>query len=108
MVDNTNPKDLPKKGLFEKRSEGLSRSEFRQVLRKTSYDPNVKMMRDQRVKMEKELFPQKYGSNISKRDVDKRLLLLNKEKTRTPHTQEKLKIQHEMNLLGKLKNQKLK
>ena len=97
------------KSLFQKRPVGLSRGELRENLKNTKYDPNVKMLKQERVGLEKELFSyQKYGSNISQSDVNRRLLLLNKEKFKAQHTEDKLKIQHEINLLNKLKNQKLK
>lgn len=97
------------KNLFQKRPIGLSRGELRDNLGKTKYDLNVKMSKQERIGLEKELFSyQKYGTNISQEDVNKRISLLNKEKFQTPHTEDKNKIQHEINLLNKLKKQKLK
>ncbi len=99
----------PEKTLFHKRDIGLSRSEMRETLRETTYDPKVKMLRQERVILEKELFPyKKYGPNLSQKDIHDRLFLLTQEKFKAPHTADKLKIEHEINLLNKLKDQKLK
>ena len=114
QLDPLKPRVIPphrpkiEKPLLQKRSIGLSRSELRQALREMPYDPSIKVMREERVKSEKKLFSPytKYGPHISQKDVENRLKLLNKEKTRTPSTAEKLKIQHEINLLKKLKDLK--
>jgi len=99
-----NPK--PEKTLFQKRNIGISRGEFRDSLRKI-YDPKINLSKEERVKLEKELFPyQQYGSDISQGDVVRRISLLEKEKFKSPHTKDKVKIQQEINLLNKLKNQK--
>ena len=99
------PKEPEKKNIFEKIGTGASRSDLRKALYDT-WDPNsTNIPKEERVKLEKELFsPDKYGPNISEKDVDKEIKKLNQEKSRTPHDADKIKIQHQINLLEKIKN----
>lgn len=97
-------KEEEKKSIFEKRSSGASRSELRQAFDKT-WDPNsTNIPKEERIKLEKELFPpDKYGENISEKDVDKEIQKLNQEKAKAQHDADKVKIQHEIDLLKKIK-----
>lgn len=95
--------EFEKKNIFQKRDIGASREELRHAL-DNAYNPNVNFPRQERVELEKRLFPQeKYGPNISEKDVDKKILQLTKEKHSTPHYDEQVKIQHTIDLLERLK-----
>ena len=105
------PKPKTEKPLLQKRGGmGASRNELRVALRKMPYDSSIKMMKEERIKEEKKLFSPyaKYKEYISETDNNNRLKLLTKEKAKTPHYADKLKIQHEINLLRKLKELKEK
>ncbi len=91
----------PDKNPFRQGS-GVSRSQFRQTLRK-AYDPHINISKEERVQMEKELFPfQKFGRNISEWDVNLRLKSLKKEKYWAIKTEDKIKIDRQIKILKKV------
>ncbi len=100
--ENNNIKAQPPKKEF-------SRPEVRGKFKRVENTNQIKMLREERVRIEKELFPYKdYGSDISEKDINKRISLLKKERFRTPHTADKIKIEHQINLLKKIKGEKPK
>ena len=90
----------------KKAAPNLSRGEFRRELRKMPYDITIKMLGPEREKQEKDFSYSKYGSEISfkeRGDVDNRIRILNREKSKAKTYQDRLDIQHKINLLIKLK-----
>lgn len=91
--------------LFEKKQR-ISRSGFREALRKAP--PSIPggggmFSRQERVKMEKELFPWgKYGSHISQEDCKRVLGKLREKRYRAQTYVEKTKIDRQIRFLKKL------
>ena len=91
-----------KKNMFQKRPEGASRSELRTAFDKAYSPSGPNIPRNERVKMEKDLFPAgKYGPNISPSDVDKTIKKLTAAKPAAPYAEQQ-KIQHQIDLLKRL------
>lgn len=86
----------------------FTRSKVREKFRKVENTFQIKMQREERVKMEKELFPfDPYGYTISrKKEIDHRIKKLKQERFKTPHTADKLEIDRKINLLKKLQDGK--
>jgi hypothetical protein len=91
--------------LFEKKQQ-LSRSEMREALRKSSPDipgGGGMISREERVKMEKEMFPkEKYGSYISRNECEKRIRNLEKEKSAVGTSKERTDIDRKIRYLKSL------
>lgn len=86
-------------GLFE-RKQYLTRGELREALRKT-YDPKIK--REERVKIEKEIFGrQRYGEDIKKEEYQRALRELSGARVRAKTGAERIDIERRINLLKKL------
>ena len=88
--------------LFDKKPE-VSRRELRDTLRKS--DGKGKFKRDQRVKLESQAFPKKYGPMISSQDYKRALNDLRRQRFQTKDYTEKLKIDREIKLLEGLTKQ---
>lgn len=90
--------------LFEKKRE-LSRSEFREALRKASFTiPGGGGMFStaERIKIEKEIFGKQYGGYISKEEYQRRLREMALEKARAKTGAKKLEIDRKIRFLKKL------
>ncbi len=87
-------------GIFEKKSE-ISRSEFRNSLRKASGqipDSSKYFSREERAKLEKE-FESKYGAYISKQDALRELREQRQLKERAKSYEEKMAIDRKIRYL---------
>ncbi len=91
--------------LFEKKRE-ISRGEFREKLRKASpVIPGGGGMFSEleRVKMEKEIFGEKYGSHISNEDYTKALREMETAQNGAKTDTEKIQIERKIRFLKELK-----
>jgi hypothetical protein len=98
------PKPVQREGLFGKK-QSLSREELRrEFLRAGSSVPGGGMFSSrERVKMEKELFPErKYGGQVSKMEYSKRLRGLGMEKYKARTDAERIKIDRQIRFLKKM------
>ena len=90
-------------GLFDKK-DSVSRKEMRSSLRRSSISRigtgGKKYTRKERVGFEKELFPNKYGKEISKKEFGVVMEKMRRTKIGKPYG-EKLKIQRKIDALKK-------
>jgi len=88
--------------IFNKKKQ-FSRPEFRELLRKAPSrvpDSNKVYSRQERTRMEKELFPKtRFQSHISEIEVKKRMRELRKEQYKAKSREEKLKIDRKIKFL---------
>jgi len=77
----------------------LRREEFREWLRKPEQFPILKTPSHERAKLEKELFGREYGYYIEKREAEKVLKRLEKEKFKAPTSFEKTKVEKKIRLI---------
>lgn len=94
------------KSIFEKRKEGLTRSELRAELKKVPYDVTVKLYEKARMDVEKEMERKKYGENVDIKDIDKHIKDLKKKESLSPYEEDRLAAKHKRILLEKLKEKK--
>lgn len=90
--------------IFNKKQH-ITRSELREILRKaSSYIPGSSRMfsREERVKLEKEVFGKKYGEFIDKGEFKRKLLELRHQKFIAKTSAEKTKIDRQIRYLEKL------
>ena len=91
-------------GIFEKK-EQISRSEFRQALRKDSGSipgSRRRFLRKERVVFEKEVFGKEYGPLISRDDYKRALRKLERDKYRVKTRAERVKTERKVKFLKKL------
>ena len=93
------------KSMLGKKKQGLSRSEFRTVLKKMPYD-KTGLHEKERVGLEKEMDQKTYGENIDIKDVQKHIKNLKKEESLAPLIKERVEASHKRALLEKLKGKK--
>lgn len=93
--------------IFDGKQE-ISRQELRQKLR---YDPKVwkagvqskfDLTREERVKLEKEIFPSIYGRNISKADMNRRIRMMIKERGSASNLEKAETLRREIKFLKKI------
>ena len=108
--DNKNNKEKERTSRVSKRDvevekKGFSRSELRKILR----DPSSRNVpgggvipRNERIKMEKEIFGQRYGNYISDKDFKKAIWGLRKEKAHAKTQVDRIKIDRKIRFLKKI------
>ena len=83
----------------------MKRNQFREKLRKASpFVPGTSKIisRSERVKMEKDLFGKSYGSFIDKREFNKEIKRLEKQKYQSKQSSEKINLDSKIRYLKKL------
>jgi len=86
--------------------EGLSRSQFKEVLKKKLTKFGTKLNENDRLKIEKEMERQKYGEKIDMKDLKKRAEKLKKPRSLSPDYQDRLRFGHEIDALKALEKMK--
>ena len=90
--------------IFQRRPH-VTRVQLRQELRSASPSipgSNKMFSRQERAKLEKEVFGKKWGSHITKSEFGKRLLQLRGEKFRAKTSDRKIEIDRQMRYMKKL------
>lgn len=89
--------------IFDKSFLGASRKDFKKALGDVKdYSNTNKTSKEERLKMEKKLFPVSKGSDVSRKEVEKKIKELKKEKYNNPDRKEKLELEREINVLKKI------